>query len=61
MPIDNRKKYLGDGVYFEVVDGMPWIMLSDGFSFYNKIALEPEVFLELARNFAKMGIKLEET
>lgn len=41
------KRYLGDGVYVEVEEGMLCLTTSDGISVTNRIYLEPAVYSAL--------------
>lgn len=42
-----NKRYLGDGVYVQVQDGMLRLTTSDGIATTQEIWLEPEVFIRL--------------
>lgn len=39
-----EKRYLGDGVYIQIVGGMLCLTTEDGISVTNEIYLEPDVF-----------------
>lgn len=45
----DNKIYLGDGVYYEFDGYQVWLYTHDGIGLTNRIALEPEVILELLK------------
>ena len=46
-----RKRYLGDGVYAEIEDGMVKLTTENGIATTNTIYLEPGVMIQLQKFF----------
>jgi hypothetical protein len=55
MTEENRKEYLGDGVYAKYDNmGGVWLTAENGYSTINQIYLEDTVFYELKRYWERM-------